>query len=80
MKTLLTLIVLSFCVLSVPATTVAQDHMEIALGSGFSSGYRAGYRAANPYGICPIPPIPPIGKNSYSHGYAYGYSRGCLDK
>lgn len=50
------------------------------LSSDFSAGYRAGYKKANPTGLCPIPPIPPIGQNTYGDGYGMGYARGLADK
>jgi len=50
------------------------------LSESFADGFRAGYKQANPIGICPIPPIPPIGKNSYADGYGIGYARGVIDK
>jgi hypothetical protein len=49
-------------------------------GSGFSEGFRDGYRKAHPMGLCPIPPLPPLGKNSYEDGFGMGYMRGLMDK
>ena len=63
----------------------ALDHRQSSkfstpLAGTFSDGFRAGYKAAYPLGLCPIPPIPPIGKDTYGHGYGIGYARGVRDK
>jgi hypothetical protein len=50
------------------------------LGSNFSAGFKAGYKRANPHGLCPLPPIPPIGKNTYEDGFGLGYAQGVIDK
>lgn len=50
------------------------------LGGGFAEGFRAGYQKANPMGMCPIPPIPPIGQDSYQDGFGLGYAQGMIDK
>jgi hypothetical protein len=49
-------------------------------GADFSAGFRAGYKKANPYGLCPLPPLPPLGKNTFEDGFGIGYAQGLLDK
>lgn len=59
----------------------AKQLTEISPLSGdFSSGYRAGYKKAYPFGLCPLPPLPPLGRNSYEDGFGMGYAQGMLDK
>ncbi len=50
------------------------------ISGDYANGYRAGYHKANPMGICPIPPIPEIGRNTYEDGFVDGYNRGISDK
>jgi hypothetical protein len=61
-------------------TPASQTAQVAPLGGGFAEGFRAGYQKANPMGICPIPPIPPIGSNSYEDGFGLGYAQGMIDK
>jgi hypothetical protein len=60
-----------------PASQTAQV---APLGGGFADGYRDGYKKANPMGMSPIPPIAPIGRNSYEDGFGLGYAQGMIDK
>jgi hypothetical protein len=62
-----------------PGSAIVPTQTEAAKAS-FSDGYKAGYKKAYPLGLCPIPPIPPIGKNTYEDGYGMGYAQGVLDK
>jgi hypothetical protein len=47
--------------------------------SDFYSGFNAGYEKANPISIPPVPPLPPIGKDTYGDGYGLGYAKGLAD-
>ena len=33
----------------------------------------------NPMGLVPLPPLPPLGKNTYEDGFGMGYMRGLQD-
>ena len=78
-------IVCIFCVLgtnslvSVAMAQTAPTTIQTASKS-FYDGYRDGFKKAYPFGMCPIPPIPPIGKNTYGDGYGMGYSAGMSAK
>jgi hypothetical protein len=61
--------------------TPASDTAHVApLKGGFADGYRDGYKKANPMSMSPIPPIAPIGRNSYEDGFGLGYAQGMIDK
>jgi hypothetical protein len=85
MKTLIaSLLLLPVCASSSNADVLdqvqASSETATRLSRTFADGFRAGYKKAYPLGICPIPPIPPIGRNTYGDGYGIGYSRGLIDK
>lgn len=49
------------------------------LGADFSAGFRAGYKKACPFGLCPLTPLPPLGKDTYADGFGIGYAQGLID-
>lgn len=53
---------------------------EIGMICSFRAGWRAGYKKANPFGLVPLAPLPPLGKNTYEDGFGMGYIRGLQDK
>jgi hypothetical protein len=61
------------------AATFGVCAVPVAVGD-FDRGYREGYRVAYPIGRSPLPPVPPVGKNTYQHGYGMGYAQGLMDK
>lgn len=66
---------------SAASKTTTQDPSQLVpLGQGFADGFRAGYQKANPMAICPIPPFPPFGSNSYEDGFGLGYAQGMIDR
>ena len=53
---------------------------QIGIMCSFRAGWRAGYKKANPMGLVPLAPLPPLGKNTYEDGFGMGYMRGLQDK
>lgn len=43
---------------------------------GWDEGYQEALDGCLRIGVTPICPIPPVGKDTYRHGYGMGYSKG----
>ena len=57
----------------------AVQQSDANMPKSFADGYREGYAKANRFGICPIPPLPPFGHNTFTDGVGYGYLKGMND-
>jgi len=44
--------------------------------NGWEKGYQEAIKGCLKVGLTPICPIPPIGRDTYKHGYGMGYYKG----
>lgn len=57
---------------------VNQANVNSDFCEGWEDGYQDALEGCFKVGLTPLCPIPPIGRDTYKHGYGMGYSRGEL--
>ena len=52
-----------------------QKDYSISFCEGWEAGYKDALDGCLKAGVAPVCPTPPIGKDSYKHGYGMGYAK-----
>jgi hypothetical protein len=69
-KVLVLLVLLVAITLSAKTIDVSSDFCD-----GWEEGYQEALEGCLKVGVTPVCPVPPVGKNTYKHGYGIGYAK-----